>query len=207
MKKTVTITLAIIILLIGIYFAIYFIQNTTLLNSYTKERGMEFGKERFLIRCNLNIFQPEFAYVFGSDNDGHIAFNKINKIFYGTYQDWENSYTGGTTVKNTTFPQLLAMVKENCYQFQKNKGYNVGNENTEIYWTYGKYTSPKPKTKEEIEREKQKKKEKEEYLRKVKSGEIKIKGTYQQLKEKGLPESEIQRIMDEIRKAGGTIYE
>ena len=117
MKKIKWILILIISILI-IYFLIYFIQNYQIKTSLEKFNKQKIGiVQDDLIRCNWSIFSPEFAYVW-FDNEGNISFDKQNKIFWDK-NDWKNTSTGGTTIKNTTFPQLLKMVKEDCYQFQK----------------------------------------------------------------------------------------
>ncbi len=145
MKKVILLIIEIIILIGIVYFGIYKYQNHSLKKSFSIEKKESF-KEAEFVRCNWNIFNPEFAYTF----PGTIGFYKSNNLFYQTKEEWNQNRTGGTTVKNTTFPQLLEMVKEDCEQFKKPKGERTDKT---INWSYGKYKPPKEKTPEEIEKE------------------------------------------------------
>ncbi len=60
--------------------------------------------------------------------------------------EWESEYTGGTDVENTTFPELVEMVKEDCSQFQKAKG-SASDET--INWSYSPYIPRPPEPKVE----------------------------------------------------------
>ena len=129
-KKFLIILTSLVLLAPIAYFCIYIIQNITLTKSYvTYNEGQ--GADSF-IRCNLNIFEPEFASAFFAMEKGHISFKKT-KMFLQTDKEWETSYTGGTTIKNTTFPELVKMVKEDCSQFQ----YGYDNPDPDgPRWTY-----------------------------------------------------------------------
>ena len=193
MKNKKVISLMILIIsLIVIYFGIYFYQNYSLKSSFSKETNTLFNSESKMIRCNLNIFEPEFAYVFGTDNDGHIAFNKTKKIFSQNYEQWQNSYIGGTTVKNTTFNNLLKMVKKDCSQFQKDK------KEEEITWGYREYDR---KAEEQKERQKQLERE---MLKKQGKKFIEIdsnRSLVEQLMENGMT---IEKIIEAINTEGET---
>ena len=172
MKKKVLMLISIIFIGIIIYFGFYYFQNYQFISNYNKyidtiltEKDKQNAKYK-MIRCNRNIFKPEFAFISGRE-DVEISFHKPPIFLVNNVKETLEFYVGGTSTKNTTFPQLLKMVKEDCYQFQK----SFGNYNDQtINWSYGKY-KPKPKkTKEEIE---ERKKYLEEYYRKLESGEIK----------------------------------
>ncbi|MCK5589296.1 MAG: hypothetical protein KAI16_03225 [Candidatus Pacebacteria bacterium] len=132
MKKKIIGLIILAISLVVVYFGIYVIQNKALINSYVEYN--EGQGENSFVRCNLSIFEPEFASVFFAMNQGHISFKKTS-LFSQTKQEWENSYIGGTTIKNTTFPELLKMVKEDCYQFQEDYDNPKVNEGG-IDWGY-----------------------------------------------------------------------
>ena len=134
---------------IVIYFGMYFTQNYQAKTSLDKFNKQKIGTARdALIRCNWNIFSPEFAYIW-FDNEGNISFDKQSKIFW-LKDDWGNTSIGGTTIKNTTFHQLLTMVKEDCYQFQKPRG---NSSDKTINWRW--VAAPTEEEKKEREWEKQ----------------------------------------------------
>ena len=152
--------LVIIVSILIIYFGVYFYQNINLKKTFEEYNKEKLNKDEALVRCNWNIFKPETAYIFFAMGKGNISFDSVNKIFWSK-DDWKNSYIGGTTIKNTTFPQLLKMVKEDCYQFQESG--SIGIEETSIQWVYSKAES-KEKIKKRKEREEERiKKEKEEW--------------------------------------------
>ena len=123
-----------------IYFGIFFIQNYSLKNSFAKEENTKFDEDTKFIRCNYNILEPEFAFTFGTGDGGRIGFYRPKHFFYQTEQEWDDNDIGGTTIENTTFPELVKMVKKDCSQFQKSKG-NYTDET--INWSYSSYT-PEP---------------------------------------------------------------
>ena len=181
-RKYIKIIGVIILSLAIIYFIIFAIQNYTLKKSFAKETHTIFDEDTQLVRCNWNIFTPEFAFVYGD-----LGFYNSKNMFYQTKEEWNNNRVGGTTIQNTTFPQLLAMVKEDCYQFQtgskeiKEKG---------IIWSYSEAES-----KEEKER---RKKEKEERIRKEKEAWEKLSP---EEKEKIMKEAEEEaKKIEEYRK-------
>ena len=116
--------------------------------------------------CNLNIFKPEIAYVSYSKrvDSGreryHVSFYNFQKenIIFGK---WNFEYTGGTTVKNTTFNNLLKMVKEDCYQFQKSG--SIGIKQDSIQWIYSKVESKEREEQRRKRKEEREKKEREEW--------------------------------------------
>lgn len=114
-KKTLKIVILFILILGLTHFGIYLIQNQTLKKSYLFYNGGE--GEDYFVRCNLNVFEPEFAKVFFALEQGHISFRRT-KMFTQNDQEWESSYTGGATINNATLPKILKMVKKDCKQFQ-----------------------------------------------------------------------------------------
>jgi len=175
MKKIILVILITLILSLLVYTGIYFIQNKTMKNSFIKFYGLEKYTEKSkpysFQGCNLNIFNPEFAYLTGRTRI-LIVFYKPKSLFNPSEVEWKKSYIGSTEVKNTTFPQLLKMVKEDCEQFKKSKGERTDKT---INWSYGKYKSLKEKTPEELEKEK---KEEGEIERKIKNGEMKSPASF-----------------------------
>jgi len=122
MKKIIKIFIIILLLIPITYFGIYFVQNYSLKRSFAKENQQEFDKNFKFIRCNYNFLQPNFAFVFPFRTGGFISFEKSKKFLYQSKEEWDINHIGTTTIKNTTFPELLKMVKEDCSQFQKPKG-------------------------------------------------------------------------------------
>jgi hypothetical protein len=150
MKKIILTLIVLIITPIIIYYGFYFIQNLTMKKSFVNYNEGS-GKDIF-IRCDYNIFYPKFAYPFNLDlvsDDGYefnkkmISFHSPVHLFSQTKKEWETSYIGGTTIENTTFPELVKMVKEDCSQFQKAKG---DPKDETINWSY----SPAP-TEDELD--------------------------------------------------------
>jgi len=140
MRKVIKVFISIIIMLLFFYSIFFILQNHEIKNALEKYNEAELNDEHALIRCNYNIMEPEFAYVFFAMNQGHISFDQINKIFWKA-KDWKTSSTGGTTIKNTTFPELVEMVKDDCSQFQGGHGDFYGED---LAWSY----SPAPTQKE-----------------------------------------------------------
>jgi hypothetical protein len=121
MLKKITLSLiAVTIIIITLYFAIIFLQSVFLTRSYSIENRVELNNENTkFIRCNRSILNPEFAYTFPFSDTIHISFFTTAKWLSLTEEEWDNSRTGGTTVKNTTFDELVKMVKEDCDQFKE----------------------------------------------------------------------------------------
>jgi len=145
MKKVLKIT-SLIVLFLVLIIGIYIIQNY----SFQKSFEDNYQKEKIrdtqdFIRCNYNLLNPEFAFLFdlGEGEDKHIAFHKTKNLLSLTEEEWDTTYTGGTTITNTTFPELMKMVKEDCSQFQQ------GGRNGKMEWIY----SP-AQAREEIDKDK-----------------------------------------------------
>jgi hypothetical protein len=130
LKRTLKILVLLILALPFIYISVYYIQNLTLKESFvTYNEGQ--GSDSF-IRCNSNIFEPEFVDIYFTGDEGNLSFKKTKMLFQSDEQ-WRNSRIGGTTVTNTTFEELVKMVKKDCSQFQ----YGYANPDPEgPRWTY-----------------------------------------------------------------------
>jgi hypothetical protein len=160
MKKIIKVGTILLIVTGILYFSIFYIQNITLKNSYSKEFNEDFKKNNtYFIRCDLNIFQPEFAFV-SEIGGGLISFEKSENMFYQIEDEWERNEIGGTTISNATFPQLIKMVKTDCYQFQKPKGQHT---DTTINWRW--VTAPTEE--ERLENEQEKKRQEELYQKEI----------------------------------------
>ncbi len=184
--KKITISLMIILFsILMICIGIYLIQNQTIKKSFINYNGD--NGDNIFIRCNYNILEPEFTYAVELNlitdngieiNKKMLSFHKIKKIFSQTELEWKNSRIGGTTVENTTFPELVKMVKQDCSQFQDNYydeselGYTSDmNDNEKLErWNNTELKNPnwtfyenKPKTEEELKEEEERKKEEEFY--------------------------------------------
>ena len=95
------------------------------------------------IRCDLNIFQPKIAFV----ND--IFFDVLPEFsiyFFDVNNGFKVARSGGTTIENTTFDELVEMVKKDCSQFQQAKG---DPSDKTINSSYSPYTPEPPKEQEE----------------------------------------------------------
>jgi len=103
------------------------------------------------IMCNYNIFKPKYTLI----TSAHYQYNNIDKnsLSIGFFSlsrphifssSWSIKFIGGTTVTNTTFSELVKMVKEDCGQFQEGHGDFYGKD---LAWSY----SPAP-TQEELDR-------------------------------------------------------
>ncbi len=199
MKKIKWIIISILSLIV-IYFGIYIFQNYIAKKTFQEYNKEKLGEESksYLIRCNLNILNPQYAYTFFLDNKGEISFENPNNIFPNK-NDWEKSYIGGTTVQNTTFKNLLSMVKDDCYQFQKDynwaETWGTEKEKTELRWKWSR---------SETEEEKREEKEKEEQERKAFEKMLKEKGmTEEEYRESQKLTSEEKEFQDKILKEYG----
>ena len=209
LKKIVTIGI-LILFFVGIFiYQKYSLQNIKLKIINYETRGgrqdlLVTFKEKEVVQCNWNIFKPEIAFVYhdiGNNNYKNdsleIGFYNFQKEYY-LFGKWNFEYTGSTTVKNTTFPELLKMVKQDCYQFQKDynwaETWNTERAKTELRWQWGKADNW------EQEREKREQQEKEE-LKKI----LKEKGmTWEEYKkEQEQNEEKIKEIRKEIDKEYG----
>lgn len=114
-----------------------------------------------ILRCSFSLFKPDVVFV--SDHvllddidEMKVYFYKIMNIF--SKEDDNREFIGVTTIENTTFPELVKMVKEDCSQFQKAKG---DPSDKTINWSYSPYEpepekEPEPElTEEQIEAKRQ----------------------------------------------------
>jgi len=142
------------ILTISIVFVLFSIQNYLAKKSLVKYI-FSYNTDNLLnyatVRCNLNIFKPEFAFIDKENNkytgktNLSIDFHYVEDIFNIKGNDWTRYYLGSTDIKNTTFSELVKMVKEDCKQFKKSVG---GFHDKTINWSYSK-----PSTKKEVNKE------------------------------------------------------
>jgi len=186
-----------IIILIIIYFSILFFQNYKInkinynylvkLNN-RQELTKELKDKHTLKRCNFNIFKPEYYQVSGGNNDALITFYKFDNMLLNnlTPDNLEEKYLGFTRVKNTTFDNLLKMVKEDCYQFQT----NGKKDNTS--WVYMEYN---------YEEEQRGKKEREEERKRIME-EIKNRKplTKEEVEKKRRENERLQKEQEELIK-------
>lgn len=120
-----------------------------------------------IIRCDYAVFTPQVAFV--SDQvildefpEIVVYFSELSNTFFGAIHE---DYLGSATIKNTTFPQLVQMVKEDCGQFKEgyldytgyedlseqekyDRYYEIEEKN--LGWTYTPYT-PEPEKQPEPE--------------------------------------------------------
>lgn len=151
MKKLLKIILLLIVIIPIAYSLIFLTQNYSIKKSFESHIDGKIGNYNDdWIRCNWDITNIEIAYPFMDGKTGHVSFYEPKRIFWATSNDWDNARTGGTTVKNTTFPELVKMVKEDCYQFQEGHGDYYGED---LAWSYSPYTPEPEKTPEEIAEE------------------------------------------------------
>lgn len=148
MKKKLIIIMSTLLIVLSI--ATYSILSSLAIKKYiSKDMKINFP-DKFIayqvVRCDFGISNIEYAFI-GEYKD---RIDNLKTFFYEmkrkslfTVNDWSDNYIGGTTIKNTTFPQLVAMVKEDCSQFQKGKGDYWGED---IAWSH----TPAP-TKEELD--------------------------------------------------------
>ncbi len=176
--KILKISSVTIILLSLIYLILLIIQNYTLKKSFVNYNEGK-GADSF-VRCNYNILNPKFASAFQYKDKIYISFKTPKRLFKATPQEWQNSYTGGTTAYNLPFRQALQMLKKDCDRFKKN--HNWSNREKEMAWIYypkdeESYYEPIDINKtiqEEFDSLKTEKEKKEfvEQIRKEKGGEI-----------------------------------
>jgi len=180
-------------------FGKYNIENS--LNDYWYSDENKTINSSDIIRCNISFLKPNVAFV--SD---HILLDDIDELkiyFYGiknifSKKDDNREFIGVTTVKNTTFPELVKMIKEDCSQFQEGHGDYYGED---LAWSYSPYEPEPEKTQEEIEYE-QKLKDLSAKVRqeRIERGEI-DDPTFESVEEgfrySGVPEDEIKRILEE----------
>lgn len=124
--------------------------------------------------CKFDLLKPEYAfisylhYVYPEDNidreSWNVGFYEATRSMPFSY-NWTLNYKGGTNIENATFDEIVAMVKEDCSQFQQSKG-DYWDET--INWSYSAY-EPEPELTEE-----EKQKAEEEYIISRLQGELVI---------------------------------
>ncbi|MDH5597097.1 MAG: hypothetical protein OEY44_03255 [Candidatus Peregrinibacteria bacterium] len=144
--------LASILVLIAILFGMYLLGVHGIKNDIKDEFGLIEGKEKEftqaiveyeIFRCNFGLSKSEYVFVSHRDYSFRNEARELWKTtFYSATRphplsfSWITKYTGGTDVRNVTFPQLVQMVKEDCSQFQ----YGYDNPDPDgPRWTYSKY--------------------------------------------------------------------
>jgi len=131
-----------IVLIVVTFIGLFFLQGHFAAKGLT-EYVFSYDTENLLayevVRCNTSFRKPEFAFIdqeynqYTKTDDFSIDFHYIEDTLHINQNDWTKYYIGSTDIINTTFPQLVAMVKEDCSQFQQ--GYD--NPDPEgIGWTY-----------------------------------------------------------------------
>ena len=123
----------------------------------TKKLAIKFPdkyEEYKAIKCDLfDFINPEYTFIAKRpERDYELFFFNIktSNIFS---KEIILDYIGGSDIKNTTFSQLLKLVKQDCSQFQKSKG-NYTDKT--INWSYSKYI-PEPVLTPEEQKEKDRK--------------------------------------------------
>jgi hypothetical protein len=190
MKKRILKFLIILPFGLLIVLTFIFLLQTSLLkrsleNKWLTAKETEFNGYEF-VRCNWSIFEPKVAFVddyilLGDIKGLEVHFYTQKNLFDFSRDSWsESHYTGGTDVKNTTFKELVKMVKENCSQFQKGyldyTGYEHLSEQEKddryweiagknLQWTYSEYKPEPPEPALSVE-DKKFKEEWEEKMRK-----------------------------------------
>ena len=209
MKKYVISTVSLLIaILIVLTFLLYKTSYSALYENkiLTQDEEIQNAFKNYEIaNCDFSLKNPKHAfvsfqhYIYPEDNS-EMKFWRVD--FYNLKrphifsQNWNIQRTGGTTIKNTTFPELVAMVKEDCGQFQEGHGDYYGDK---LAWSYSPYVPEPIKTQEEIEFE-QKTEElrQREYDRKVDSGEIILYDSLEEvLRAAGTSEEKIKKIVEE----------
>jgi len=153
MKKYIITTFAVLIVILTILIAMsYKSSYSALYKEKILAQDIEIQnafKNYEIVNCNFNLKNPEHAfvsfqhYIYPEDNS-EMKFWRVD--FYDLSRtnifslNWNIQRTGGTDIKNTTFPELVKMVKEDCGQFQKSKG---NHDDPSINWSYSEYT-PEP---------------------------------------------------------------
>jgi hypothetical protein len=138
----ILITSVSIIYFLIIHLQSYFITKTIENNFVNSGVDEEDYSDFRTIRCNLDLFNPKIAFVndlfYKNLPQYNIFMFRMERPFSSKPKEVR---IGGTTVKNVTFPELVAMVKEDCDQFQDG---HVSDVEGEPEWVY-----TRAKTKEE----------------------------------------------------------
>lgn len=158
-KIIISFALLVVFSLIGIYF----LSLPDIKSDIKSEFGLIEGEEKVftdafkkyeIFQCQFGILNTEYVFVSHRDYSFRNEDRELWKTtFYHSERphpfspNWATTYTGGTTIKNTTFDELVTMVKDDCEQFKKPKG---DYRDETINWSYGAYEPEQEKTPEEI---------------------------------------------------------
>ena len=152
----ISIGLILILIIIGIIFRPFFskknIEKVIMASEVkTNEYFKNTVQEYLVLSCGFKLDSINYAFVYEENFENrkyygieHYALEK-SSIFS---QNLTIKFLGATTIKNTTFPELVKMVKEDCSQFQQAKGDPADKT---INWSYSPYT-PEPEKEPEPER-------------------------------------------------------
>lgn len=156
MRKALNITIfALITVLVGFFSVNYYAHSKISYALAVRKKAVEFPdkyKAYTTVKCEPYDFSSnEYVFV------GHRPERPFDVMFYdlisGDFinENYEFEYMGGATIENTTFPELLQMVKQDCSQFQESKG---GPKDKTINWVYAEpfVGSPEPQMDEETKR-------------------------------------------------------
>lgn len=121
--KKINLIIIVALTLSIVYIGVYLIQNALLRQSYESNYTSltaSYIVSSVLQRCDMNIFHPKFLRIthYKDIDEKDISFYKISNLFSQTEKQWQASYTGGSSVRNATFDELLTLVKQDCSQFQ-----------------------------------------------------------------------------------------
>lgn len=148
MKKLIFIILIVLITLFSMLALLYKTSYSALyaekILSQNKEIQNAF-KNYEILTCNFHLTEPKYVFIsfqHYSYPEDEIDIELLRIDFYNLFRanifsrDWEIKRTGGTTVENATYAELLKMTKKNCSQFQKSKG---DFRDKTINWSYSPF--------------------------------------------------------------------
>ena len=146
--KNKIIIMSMFLITIGIT-AYFFASSLAIKEHISKDMKVDFP-DKFInyeiIKCSFGINNIEYAFV-GEYKDRienlKIFFYNMKKGSLFAINNWSDDYIGGTTVENTTFDELVKMIKEDCSQFQED--FDAEDPETQIDWGYREADPPKSK--------------------------------------------------------------
>lgn len=164
-KILISIILFLVIVVISIQLYSYKKINNTLIykNVFNQSENVQKSYVNYMpIQCKFKLLNPEYAfvnylhYIYPDRNidkeSQTIGFYTLTRSHIFS-SNWNLEYTGGTTLENTTFPELVKMVKEDCSQFQEDYD-NPKVDEGGIDWGYREVDPPEPpKTEEDLKYE------------------------------------------------------
>lgn len=157
MKIILSSILLVALIAILIIMPVFNIKNTMIEHDvYSESKKVQEAFQNYdAIECKFGLLNPEYAfvshlhYVYPERNIDtvtlRIDFYNLNRPNILS-RKWNIQRTGGTDVKNTTFPELVKMVKEDCSQFQQ------GGRQGEMEWIYSPAPTQEETDKDKIER-------------------------------------------------------